>query len=144
MLQPIAHLSIFPSMDGHREIMVKVNAPVDEGIAPLVAALSSIDGLVTMESCQGDPPERDAFVVFRLGSWRECGEFLFGRLLPTLSDDLRSEISLRVEAYDSLSARGWITLPQKLVEPLGERVRCLASVGSGILMAGNAHRQKVS
>jgi hypothetical protein len=129
----------------HKEVMIKVNAAVDEGIALLVAALSSVDGLITMESCQGEPFQRNAFVVFRLGSWRKCGEFLFDRLLPKLSDDLRSEISLRIEAYDTEYARGWITLPQELVAPLGECIRDLTStVSSGVLVAGNAHHEQIA
>jgi hypothetical protein len=37
-------------MTKHREVPVKLNAWVDEGIADLVAALSQVDGLVTLES----------------------------------------------------------------------------------------------
>jgi hypothetical protein len=118
-------------MTEHREIMVKVNAPVDEGVAPLVSALSAVEGLVTMESCQGEPSGRNAFVVFRLGSWRDCGKFLFDQLLPAMPDDLRAEISLRVDAFDSDFARGWITLPQELVEPLGRCILQLAPISPG-------------
>jgi len=37
----------------HRQVWVKVNAPVDAGIAPVVAALSEIDGVCTAASCEG-------------------------------------------------------------------------------------------
>ncbi len=132
-------------MTDHREIMVKVNAPVDEGVAPLVSALSEIDNLVTMESCEGERASKDAFVVFHLGSWRECGEFLFGLLLPAMPDALRESVSLRLEAYDTNFARGWITLPQELVCPMGECIRKLRpTVSPCVLVTRNAHRQEVA
>jgi hypothetical protein len=37
----------------HRQVWVKVNAPVDEGVAELVDALSTFPGLSTVASCQG-------------------------------------------------------------------------------------------
>jgi len=86
-------------MTDHREVPVKVNAWVDEGIADLVSALSQIEGLVTLESCQGDAGERDAFVVFRYGDWRQCGELLFGKILPQMFPDLRADVSLKLQAY---------------------------------------------
>ncbi len=65
-------------MKRHREVFVKVNAPVDEGIAEVVRLLSRIPGLQTIESSQGDPQERrsPAFVLFRLGGWAELSQFL--------------------------------------------------------------------
>ena len=39
----------------HREVMVKVNAYVDERIAPLVQLLNSINGMMTWDSCEGEP-----------------------------------------------------------------------------------------
>ena len=95
-------------MTQHREVPVKVNAWVDEGIADLVAALSEIDGLLTLESCQGDAGERDGFVIFRYGDWHQCGKFLFGKLLPAMSPDLRAAVSLKLQAYDTDTASGFI------------------------------------
>ncbi len=46
----------------HRQIFVTVNAPIDEGVACLVRALSQIPSLCTISSCQGA-----AFVTFRFG-----------------------------------------------------------------------------
>jgi len=37
----------------HPTVVVKVNAPVDRGIAPLVMALSELPELLTIDSCQG-------------------------------------------------------------------------------------------
>jgi hypothetical protein len=48
----------------HTEIPVKVNAWVDEGVAPLILALNEFADLVTLDSCQGDQ-DRPAYVYFR-------------------------------------------------------------------------------
>lgn len=112
---------------------------VDEGVADLVAALSEVPGLLTMESCQGDDGQ-DAYVYFRMRDWRQTGEFLFDRLLPALSPDLRSNVALRVQAYDVQLARGSITLDPRAVLQVAECVRGLAApVGSRPLMARNTH-----
>ncbi len=47
---------------GHRQVCIKVNTRVDRGIAPVVAALTSIPGVCTLNSCEGP-----AFVSFRFG-----------------------------------------------------------------------------
>jgi len=47
----------------HAQVFVKINARVDEGIAPLVSALSRFPTLYTLASCQGG-----AFVEFRFGN----------------------------------------------------------------------------
>ncbi len=84
----------------HKQVEVKVNAPVDEGIAPLVEALSSIDGLITIESCQGGKEE--AFVDFLYGeTWQELGavaERLASMLRPL---DLCCGYSVIIEWFGS-------------------------------------------
>lgn len=49
----------------HKQVWVKVNAYADEGIAPLVHALSRFRGVQTAESCQGGPNGCPARVSFR-------------------------------------------------------------------------------
>ena len=110
-------------MTQHQEIPVKVNAWVDAGIADLVSALSEIDGLVTLESCQGDAERRNAFVMFRFGSWRDCGELLFEQMLAVMDDDLRSEISLSLVGYDAKNCLGRISLPPEAVGSVARVVR---------------------
>lgn len=133
-------------MTEHREVPVKVNAWVDEGIADLVSALSQLDGLVTLESCQGDAGEYDAFVVFRYGDWRQCGDFLFGRILPQMSSDLRAGVSLKLQAYDTDTALGRITLEPTAVPAFTHCLReaLTTPVGAGVLVARNAHRKAVA
>jgi hypothetical protein len=37
----------------HEQVAVKVNAFVDRDVAPLIEALNAVDGVVTLDSCQG-------------------------------------------------------------------------------------------
>ena len=113
-------------MARHKELPVKVNAFVDEGIADLVRALSDVPSLVTMESCQGGDGQ-DAYVFFRMEDWRQLGAFLFDTVLPAMSDDLRSATSLRVQAYDTRMARGSITIDPHAIPAMTECVRRLTS-----------------
>ena len=133
-------------MTEHREVPVKVNAWVDEGIADLVSALSEIEGLVTLESCQGDAGEHDAFVVFRYGDWRQRGELLFGRILPGMSADLRSEVSLKLQAYDTDIALGQITLEASAMSAFTRYVRAVlvAPIGASVPVTWDAHRKAVA
>ncbi len=109
-------------MADHVEIFVKVNARVDSGVAPLVDALSSIPGLETLESCQGDPPDRMAYVFFRLGSWRDIGALLFDRLLSAIDADLRADVSLSMQAYDTDHARGRIAVRPAAIPALVDAI----------------------
>jgi hypothetical protein len=130
-------------MTQHREVSVKVNAWVDEGIADLVAALSEIDGLITVESCQGDVSGRSAFVIFQYGGWRDAGELLYEKLLPALSPDLRSDVSLDLRAYDTEIAQGTIFVSACAIPKLAATVRDLLPVSHSIAMTGHAHCKTV-
>lgn len=48
----------------HSEVPVKVNAWVDSGVAPLVAALSRRPGLITVDSCEESSDPAAAYVSF--------------------------------------------------------------------------------
>ena len=67
----------FSRQAAHIQKLVKVNAPVDEGIADVVVALNAFPKLCTTQSCQG----RDdgfGFVSFRYGETaQETIDFLF-------------------------------------------------------------------
>ncbi len=131
-------------MPTHAQTFVKVNAEVDEAVSRLVGALSAMPGLMAQESCQGDS-DRHGFVVFRLGGWQDCGRFLFDGLLAVMSPELRSSVSLRIEAYDTDYARGWITFEASALPQLTSVVEGLATpVGAGVLMTGNAHREAIA
>jgi hypothetical protein len=132
--------------DGHREIPVKVNALVDEGVAPLVEALSEIDDLITIESCQGDRGQQDAYVIFRMHDWRAVGEFLFGRLLPVLPPDIRAVTALRVQAYDADLAHGSIVIDPCAIDAVSRCVAALKSRSEGPcpFVTRNAHSDAVA
>ena len=137
---------LYFDMNGHRERCIKVNAFVDEGIVPLVSALSEIDGLVTLESCEGDHGGQAAFVIFRMTNWRVSGEFLFDRLLPSLPPDLRAITDIRLQAFDVDTATASISVEAIAVNALAALVRSVsaAPVGSGPLVARNAHSDAVA
>ena len=112
-------------MAPHPQIVVKVNAHVDEGVAELVSALSAIDGLETIESCQGGAGRGRAFVSFRYGGWRDAGDLLFAKLLPSLPRDLRTDVALSLEAYDSDTAMALITVEPSAVPAVAAHIRTL-------------------
>src|ERR1700731_227820 len=118
----------------HRQTSVKVNAQVDEGVAGLVSALSEISALETLESCQGGE-DLPAFVIFRFGSWRCCGKFLFDRLLQAMDPDLRSDVSLSIVGYSATYCHGRISLSPAAIEPMANLVR-------SVLAAAEAGRPK--
>ena len=131
-------------MPRHRQTFVKVNAPVDEGIAELISTLSEIEGLETLESCEGDF-ETDAFIVFRLGDWRKCGALLFEGFLPLMSPDLRSAVSLSLRAYDTDNALASISLDASAVRPMTDCVRRLlaAPESASVLVTRDAHSEAI-
>ena len=98
----------------HKQVWAKVNAPVDEGIAELVGALSEFPKLQTIESCQGDAGETHldregapAVVFFHYGQhdhahpYRDIADFVLGHLGPGLIRELGDlvGVSLRVTEY---------------------------------------------
>jgi hypothetical protein len=85
-------------MAAHPQVWVKVNAPVDAGVAEIVSMLNSVEGLETLQSCQGDPGEREGYVYFGMGDWKTASEFAFERVGPTLKRIADDDAKLTVEA----------------------------------------------
>ena len=85
-------------MASHEQVWVKVNAPVDAGVAEVVALLNSVDGLETLQSCQGDAGKRDGYVYFACGDWHKVCEFVFQKIGPTLKNRVDEDAKLTVEA----------------------------------------------
>jgi len=76
----------------HNQIVVKVNAEVDEQIAPLVSALSDFEGVLTLDSCQGDG-DLMAYVYFtRCGTSRDLLWFV---------DELAAILNARLAAREN-------------------------------------------
>ena len=75
-----------------------MNAPVDAGVAEIVSVLNSVDGLETLQSCQGDPGERNGYVYFACGDWRRMCEFVFQKIGPALKSKVDEDAKLTVDA----------------------------------------------
>lgn len=85
-------------MNKHEQVWIKVNAPVDANVAELVSILNKVDGLETLQSCQGDAGGRDGYVYFACGNWRKMCEFVFQKIGPTLKSRVDEDATLIVEA----------------------------------------------
>lgn len=85
----------------HAQVWVKVNAPVDAGVAEIIAALNSVDGLETLQSCQGNPGESDGYVYFACGDWKRMSQFVFEQVGPELKRRLDDDATLIVEATNA-------------------------------------------
>lgn len=71
-------------MTAHRQVWVKVNAQVDSGIADLVSAISNVEGLQTVQSCEGILGESDAYIYFWCGPSDLTSHILFSHFAPAL------------------------------------------------------------
>lgn len=90
----------------HKQVAVKVNAFVDERIAPLIEALSKIPNLVTEFSCEDNRAEHEvragciprAYVVFhaqkKFGDWTKLGA-LCSKVAESISEYDYAEVSIR-------------------------------------------------
>ena len=57
----------------HKQIRIKVNTECDEDISPIVLALNSIDGVITLDSCQ-QGVYGESYVFFSYGNnWKDIG-----------------------------------------------------------------------
>jgi hypothetical protein len=122
----------------HKQVWVKVNAPVDAGVAELVAELSKFNGLETIESCQGGG-ESPAFVLFRMADWRSTGVFLFDYLMPVLPSEILDSVSLELRALGNENAIARLSVETSALYALTECIKSLLAVGTGVSVASNAH-----
>jgi|SRR5208337_4624165 len=88
-------------MATHTQTWIKVNAPLDEGVAEIVSILNTVDGLGTFESCQGEPGEREGYVYFACGDWKRISQLAFERLGPVLKEKLYDDATLIVQVTGS-------------------------------------------
>jgi hypothetical protein len=84
-------------MEMHTQSWVKVNATVDSGIVEIVSLLNSVDGLATLQSCQGDAGGREGYVYFNCGDWQKMCEFVFQKIGPVLKNRVDEDAILVVE-----------------------------------------------
>jgi hypothetical protein len=85
-------------MSTHEQVWVKVNAPVDAGVAEVVSVLNTVEGLETLQSCQGDAGGRPGYVYFACGNWQKMCEFVFRKIGPVLKTKVDEDATLVVEA----------------------------------------------
>jgi hypothetical protein len=85
-------------MGGHEQVWVKVNAPVDAGVAEIVSVLNGVEGLETLQSCQGDAGGNFGYVYFACGDWNKMCRFVFQEIGPTLKRKADDDATLIVEA----------------------------------------------
>ena len=116
------------SVSEHEQTWVKVNAPVDRGIAEVVRLLSTIPSLETLDSCEGRPGGK-AHVIFRYGGWRQLGEFLFDDLAPLLSDD-KDHCMVTLELNDMLT--GALYFSPELMPRVVSALQQLPPIASGV------------
>lgn len=111
----------------HEQTAVKVNAWADQGVAHLVEALAEVDGVISVESCQGGEADApDAYVTFRRGeSWRDLGAFLAGLSSAIQNEPYRYRLSL---VWNNGAATPWaqIHVPPESVSQLAVAIRGVA------------------
>jgi hypothetical protein len=89
----------------HKQVWVKVNAPVDEGMAALISALSVFPKLRTIESCQGTNGR--AWLCFEYGeTWQELAEFVLGFLGPKLTQEFGDCVDLSIRVAEAGMIQG--------------------------------------
>lgn len=110
-------------MPSHPQVWVKVNAPVDAGVAEVVSVLNSVEGLLTLSSCQGEAGERDAYVYFLIGDWQTLCQFVFERVGPSLKQKFGESVQAIVEAEDADRPIAKLTFRAEVIEPLASALK---------------------
>ena len=115
-------------MTHHRQVLTGVLAPVDEGVVPLVRALTKL-GVQTTESCQG-PPAR---VYFRYGEhWRDpygpLAEFTICKLGPFLSEKVGHTVDIQVGFLGPNPPNGVLTVHEGGIEETVAALKQFAEV----------------
>lgn len=90
----------------HEQTWVKVNAQVDKRIAPVIAKLNAIEGLQTLDSCQGVPGSKPAHVYFYYGEWQTISRFMFEVLGPRLALEIGDTGTASVEVFNGSQPMG--------------------------------------
>ena len=96
----------------HKQVLVKVNAWVDEDIAGLIAALNQIPTITTHESCQ-ENGKRPMFVSFGcedFDDYRPLVDTVFGLIGPRLAEAVGDGVNLRVGVNQFGRATGLLSV----------------------------------
>ena len=97
----------------HEQTWVKVNAQVDRGIARVVSLLNSLDGLQTIDSCEGIAGSKPAHVYFNYGDWRKLGALMFERIGPALWAQFGREALVSVEMFNGSEPMGKLSFDKE-------------------------------
>jgi hypothetical protein len=110
----------------HSQKWVKVNAPVDVGIAPLIESLSAFDGVRTIDSCEGNGDS--AWVCFDCGDddWMNLSKFVFTVIGPPLMAEFGDRISLDVEITEAGMYRAEMTVAKSIISAASKTVNQLS------------------
>ena len=113
----------------HEQVWVKVNAEVDKGMARIVAALSSIDGLRTLQSCEHSQ-DGESYLHFWYGSWEQTADLVFGKIVPALESAGISATGA-VEVFNGSSPTGRIGFSAAALEKATAAIEALVPTVSG-------------
>lgn len=85
-------------------------------------------------------------MIFQYGDWKQCGELLFGKILPAMSPDMRATVSLKLQAYDNDTASGFVSIEPSAVPDFVDCIRGVLStpVGGRVFVARDAHCKAVA
>lgn len=124
--------------NNHKQVWVKVNAHVDEGVADLVEALNSFPELRTTKSSQGDD-QSPAWVYFTYGNghWQEVAKFTLGHLGPRLAQQLGDQARLSICMTNSGEAQGELLVRPGALTDAVEVLRALARLDPSSFSGGN-------
>ena len=102
-------------MTVHEQTWVKVNAPVDRGVAPLIEALSQFPSVRTLDSCEGTG--EDAWVCFDCGEkdWKRLSRFVLHMIGPTLSEEFGDRVRLTVSVTEAGLYRAEMTVAKSVI-----------------------------
>jgi len=111
----------------HKQITLDGGLEVDRGIAPLVAALNKIEGVSTVDSCEGDS-QSEAYVYFR-------GRPDTVQLVEWLADRLRARLHACCEYRLRLE---WLAGSEVMAEIL-TRSDYVDTLANALLQVTNDH-----
>jgi|TARA_R110000744_G_scaffold173848_1_gene292571 hypothetical protein len=106
----------------HKQVWTKVNASVDEEIAEIVSLLSEIPGLQTIQSCEGEPGGRPAYVYFYYGDWSQIGRLAFDGLAPRL-DRAGDDVTISVEMFNGSAPMGRLRFEREATTAVASALR---------------------
>ena len=119
----------------HRQVWVKVNARVDEGMAEIIRLLNTIPGLQTLDSCQGELNGRPAHVFFTYGDWRRLGAFVFDKLAPRL-DAVPGETAATIEMFNGSLPTGRLSFNAEATPLVASALKDLLTNDHSYVSAG--------